>query len=279
MVRMMNATALPAPETLLAAADAGMSLPPAMPGDPAPADIGDALDVQAQVAALRRARGERQVGYKIGFTNRTIWPLYGVHQPIWGPVWDTTLRELPQGQGELALERLAEPRLEPEIVIGLKASPPPEADAHDAASTAALVACIDWIAHGFEIVDSPWPGWKFGAAQAIAAQSLHARLLVGPRVPLAALGADPAGALTALRIVLSRDGTRVAEGSGAHVLDGPVQALGHLVAGLAARGERIAAGSVVTTGTLTDAQPLARGQTWRTAIDGVPLPGLTLRVT
>lgn len=280
----MSATALPAPEILLAAADAGRPLPPVAPGDPAPgdpapADVDEALRVQARIAALRRARGERQVGYKIGFTNRTIWPLYGVHQPIWGPVWDTTLGALVDGQGELVLERLAEPRLEPEIVIGLKTSPPPDADAHDAASTAALVACIDWVAHGFEVVDSPWPGWKFDAAQAIAAQSLHARLLVGPRVPLAALGADPAGALAALRIVLSRDGARIADGVGANVLDGPVQALGHLVAGLAARGERIAAGSVVTTGTLTDAQPLARGQTWRTAIDGVPLAGIALRVT
>jgi hypothetical protein len=41
------------------------------------------------------------------------------------------------------------------------------------------------------------------------------------------------------------------------------------------------AGSVVTTGTtgaLTDAQPLSAGQHWRTAIDGVPLSGLSLKV-
>ena len=42
-----------------------------------------ALAVQDEIIALRRARGERTVGYKIGFTNRTIWPVYGVHQPIW----------------------------------------------------------------------------------------------------------------------------------------------------------------------------------------------------
>lgn len=41
------------------------------------------------------------------------------------------------------------------------------------------------------------------------------------------------------------------------------------------------AGSVVTigtTGTLTDAQPLSAGQHWRTAIDGVLLSGLSLKV-
>jgi 2-oxo-3-hexenedioate decarboxylase len=286
----MNARTLPDPETLLAAADAGRALsidtptdtptdaPAAAPAAADPADIDAALRIQAAIGALRRARGERPVGWKIGFTNRTIWPLYGVRQPIWGPVWDTTLRLLDGTEASVDLDRLSEPRLEPEVVIGLKASPPVQADARDAAATAALVACIDWVAHGFEIVHSVWPGWKFGAAQGIAAQALHGSLLVGPRVPLAALGPDPAGALSALRIVLWRDGERIADGVGANVLDGPVQALGHLVAGLAARGERVAAGSVVTTGTLTDAQPLARGQAWRTEVAGVPLAGLALRV-
>lgn len=272
---------LPDAPTLLAAADAGLSLPPAPPAGDGPVDparLEAAQRLQAEVAALRRARGETPVGWKIGFTNRTIWPLYGVRQPIWGPVWDSTLVRLAGTDAEVRVERLAEPRLEPEIVIGLHASPPPDADAHDAASTAALLDCVGWVAHGVEIVHSVWPGWRFDAPRGIAAQALHARLLVGPPVPLAALGPDPAGRLSALRLVLSRDGAAIAEGSGANVLDGPVQALGHLVAGLAARGERIAAGSVVTTGTLTDAQPLAPGQAWRTAVDGAPLAGLSLRV-
>jgi 2-oxo-3-hexenedioate decarboxylase len=269
---------LPSPETLLAAADAGRSLTGMAPGGASPAEVDAALRTQAAIGALRRARGETQVGWKIGFTNRTIWPLYGVQQPIWGPVWDTTLTRLEGTDAHAAIARLAEPRLEPEIVLGLRASPPPDADAHDAASAAALLACVEWVAHGFEIVHSIWPGWKFGAAQGIAAQALHGGLQVGPRVPVAELGPDPAAALSALRLELWRDGVRIADGVGSNVLDGPLQALGHLVAGLAARGERIAAGSVVTTGTLTDAQPLAAGQTWRTVVTGVPLPGLTLRV-
>jgi len=269
---------LPTPEALLAAADAGVRLP-APSGAPPSTTIEDALRVQAAIGALRRARGEHPAGWKIGFTNRTIWPLYGVHQPIWGPVWDTTLRLLDGPDDTLSLAGLAEPRLEPEIVFGLKAAPPPQADAHDAASTAALLGCIDWVAHGFEIVHSVWPGWRFDAAQAVAAQALHGALRVGPRVPLAALGPDPAAALSALSLALSRDGSPVAQGTGANVLDGPVQALGHLVAGLAARGERLDARAVITTGTLTDAQPLHAGQHWQTTIGGVPLVGMSLRIT
>lgn len=265
---------LPTASELLLACDAGRSLPgPASNPD---FDLATAYRVAAQIADLRRARGESPAGYKIGFTNRQIWPLYGVQQPIWGPVWDTSLHLMDGTDARISLEHLAEPRLEPEIVIGLRDSPAPGADGRDAASMQALIECIDWVAHGFEIVQSIWPNWRFDAAHGVAAQSLHASLWVGPRVPLAALGPNPATSLAGLRLHLSRNHEPIAEGAGENVLDGPLQALGHLVAGLAARGERITPGAVVTTGTLTDAQRLAPGQTWRTTLEGVPLAGLTL---
>lgn len=266
---------LPDARTLLEAADAGRSLPAAP--SPSGADVGQALAVQRAIAALRRARGEREAGWKIGFTNRSIWPRYGVHGPIRGPVWDTTLHLLERAEADLPLAALAEPRLEPEVVFGLRHAPPPDADASTPARTRALLDCVGWVAHGVEVVTSVWPGWRFDAAQAVAAQALHGGLWVGPRVPLAAFGDDPAGALAALRVALFLDDAPVAEGVGADVLDGPVQALGHLVAALAGEGGRIAAGAVVTTGTLTDAQPLSRGQRWSTRIDGAPLAGLALR--
>jgi 2-oxo-3-hexenedioate decarboxylase len=46
------------------------------------------------VRSLREARGEKVLGRKIGFTNRTIWEQYGVYAPIWGYVYDTTVRIL-----------------------------------------------------------------------------------------------------------------------------------------------------------------------------------------
>jgi 2-oxo-3-hexenedioate decarboxylase len=38
----------------------------------------------------------------------------------------------------------------------------------------------------------------------------------------------------------------------------------------------LAAGTVVTTGTLTDALPVASGQHWSTRLDGLRLPGIDL---
>ena len=67
-------------------------------------------------ARARIARGEKPLGYKIGFTNRSIWDRYGVHQPIWGPVWDTTL-SFCDGEAQLSLAGTCQPRLEPEAVF------------------------------------------------------------------------------------------------------------------------------------------------------------------
>ena len=55
----------------------------------------EAYRVTAAVRAAREARGERPIGRKIGFTNRTIWAEYGVYAPIWGYVYDRTVRDLP----------------------------------------------------------------------------------------------------------------------------------------------------------------------------------------
>lgn len=232
-----------------------------------PATLAEAESLQRRIVALRRARGERPLGYKIGFTNRTIWPLYGVHHPIWAPVWDSTVTRLDATRAEVDLARFVEPRLEPEIVFGLHSTP---ADA----SPQAVYDALAWVAHGFEIVQSPFPGWKFSAAESIAVQSLHGALLIGPRKAGRAM--PDMQALASFTLDLFLDGRPAAHGEAAAVLDGPLHALCHLVAELARRGESLAADAVVTTGTLTDAQPLVPGQTWASRLAGIELPGLAL---
>jgi 2-oxo-3-hexenedioate decarboxylase len=66
----------------------------------------EAYAVAERVRQLRLARGERPVGWKIGFTNRGIWERYGVYQPMWGPVWDTTAQLLDRAECALSLHGL-----------------------------------------------------------------------------------------------------------------------------------------------------------------------------
>jgi 2-keto-4-pentenoate hydratase len=82
----------------------------------------------------REARGERPIGRKIGFTNRTIWAEYGVYAPIWGYVYDRTVQEFTGDGLEVSLDSLAEPRIEPEIMLGL----PPRRPRHGRASSHSL---------------------------------------------------------------------------------------------------------------------------------------------
>jgi 2-keto-4-pentenoate hydratase len=237
-------------------------------------DVRSAYHAARALDALRRARGERHVGRKIGFTNRGIWPEYGVYAPIWGHVYDTTLVETGT-VAEIAADRFVEPRIEPEIVLGLCAP------VRAGMSLEEVGACVGWVAHGFEIVQSIYADWRFSAADCIAEGSLHGALVVGPRsmVAPAARRSLPAD-LSGLAMALSRDGGEVDRGTGTNVLDGPVQALMHLAGTLGADPEApsLEAGEIITTGTLTRAFPLASGQTWSTTIDGYDLPGLTLRV-
>jgi 2-keto-4-pentenoate hydratase len=226
-------------------------------------DFAQAQRIARDITQLRVARGEKPVGYKIGFTNRSIWPLYGVSRPIWAPVYDTTVTHLPSDTAQIGLGRFVEPRLEPEIVIGLKAAPRDD-------SLAAILDAISWVAHGFEIVQSHFPNWKFTAALAHASQGLHGALLIGPKTVIEPCFTGLADTLSKARMALCLGSSRVGgeyrlieEGVGAHVLDGPLQALAFLVRGLKEEGQSLKAGDVVTTGTLTDAKPMYVGQSWR----------------
>lgn len=244
-------------------------------------DLARAEALQTGIEVARIARGERPVGYKIGFTNRSIWPLYGVFHPIWGPVWNTTLRivdERSDGAAadpvEIDLSRFAQPRLEPEIVVGLRATPRRH-------TPQAVFDVADWFAHAFEIVQCPYPDWRFTAAEAVAAQSLHGALVVGPRRPFSTLGNDADSALERLaqiQVELRCDGNVVAQGHGRDALDGPLHAIAHLAREMALRGHSIQPGAIITTGTLTDAQPLFVGQTWTSRVEGAELSGLSIRL-
>jgi 2-oxo-3-hexenedioate decarboxylase len=61
----------------------------------------------------------------------------------------------------LPLAPYNEPKIEPEIMLGLSRAPSPEMD------DAALLSCITWVAHGYEIVQSIFPGWTFAPADTV----------------------------------------------------------------------------------------------------------------
>ena len=206
----------------------------------------------------RLAQGWKPVGRKIGFTNRTLWERYGVHEPMWGTVYDRTLITAQGDRATVPLAGLAQPRIEPEIAFKLKKAP---------RSADELPECLEWMAHAVEIVQCHHPDWKVSIADCTADNGLHGRLIVGAPLPVKDLDKLPA-----VQARLFHGDRLVDRGVGANVLGSPMLALAFLVRLL---GDQLAAGEIITTGVLTDAHPISPGETWRTEVTG--FPGLTLK--
>jgi 2-keto-4-pentenoate hydratase len=257
---------------LLAALDGNTSMGTITGRDPR-FDADAAYQVSAEILRRRRARGETPIGRKVGFTNRTIWAEYGVSTPMWAHVYDSTVTYFDEPRGRLAIGHLAQPRIEPEIVLHLKSAPRTTEDEKE------LLSSIDWIAHGYEIVQCHFPDWKFRAADTIADFGLHGALVVGPKRPVDGL-ADVIRKLRTFTITLAKNGSVEAKGGGSNVLDSPLLVAVHLLQILKSqqRFEQIQAGEVVTTGTLTRALPIRAGETWTTELSGIEVPGLQLHL-
>jgi 2-oxo-3-hexenedioate decarboxylase len=240
-------------------------------------DWDEAYEVAADILQLRRERGERTVGRKIGFTNRNIWPEYGATSPIWAHVYDRTLVFAEGGRANVSLRRAARPRLEPEIAFRLKAALPPGAD-----DPAQVLEAVDWLAPSFEIVDCHFADWRFKPADAAADFSFHWRLIVGEPHVIRRNGINAlCDSLRSCRVTLSRNDTVMDRGVGANALGHPATALAFLgdVLSRQPRFAPLAAGEIITTGTLTAALPIAPGETWTSDYAGLPVAGLHLTFT
>ena len=200
------------------------------------------------------------VGRKIGFTNRNIWSIYDVGEPIWGPMTTRSVSFFESNFLNVDLSQFCEPRIEPEIVVCLKQKPKHGSDNHE--------IYLDWIAPGFEIVDSIYPNWKFSLTDAIASGGLHGCLVVGQKFKV---NDRTERDLIDVGVSLYRGGRLEEVGTGANVLDGPVSAIRYLHSGLSKikNQDPLSAGDIITTGTMTDAKPIFSKEKWSAKFDGV----------
>src|SRR5665811_671966 len=91
---------------------------------------------------------------------------------------------------------------------------------------------------------------------------------------------DLIAALERFSLTLSCDGAVREVGKGSNVLGSPLAAIAHLITVLAKQPQYmpLQANEMVTTGTLTAALSVHAGETWRTELEGIALPGLSVKL-
>lgn len=240
-------------------------------------DWEDGYEIAADILEIRKLRGERPVGRKIGFTNRAIWSEYAATSPIWAHVYDRTLVIAEQGRATVSLRGAARPRLEPEIAFKLKA--PLLAGVTEPAR---VLQTVEWLAPSFEIVDCHFEDWKFKPADAAADYSFHWKLIVGtPHLIDRDEIVEMEERIRSCQVTLRQGDIVMDRGVGANALGHPATALAFL-ADIVSRQPRfapLAAGEIITTGTLTAALPIKPGESWTSEYAGIPVSGLQLRLT
>jgi 2-oxo-3-hexenedioate decarboxylase len=240
-------------------------------------DLSSAYAVEAELVRLHRSAGRATVGRKVGYANKAVWRALKLETLVWAHMYDDTVRFAAGKAASLDIGRMYSPRIEPEIVFKMGSV------VRDAGSGDAGVAlgAVEWIAIGFEIIDCPFADWKFQPSDFVAAYGLHAALIVGePRPVDDAQIPALADQLAQFKVRLLKNGEVVAEGSGKNSLRSPALCLGELAAAISRRmpEEPLAAGELVSSGTLTDSQPVAAGESWTAIVDGIELPQLTLSI-
>jgi 2-keto-4-pentenoate hydratase len=240
-------------------------------------DLNAAYEVEATLKKFREAEGHRAVGRKVGYANKAMWRVLKLETLVWGHMYDNTVHFSYGNTATLAISHPRSLKVEPEIVFGLKQ--PVIAAALD--SVAAL-ASTDWLAIGFEIIDCPYPEWKFQPSDFVACFGLHAALVIGERVQVRSdLIPKLADELPKCKLRVLKNGVLVEEGSGKNSLKSPALCLAELGAAIQRRfpSEPLAAGEIVSSGTLTAGHLTDRADLWTVEVDGLPLPPLTLRLS
>ena len=235
-------------------------------------DLAEAFAVADALRRLRIARGERPLGYKIGFTNRGIWDRYGVHAPIWGPVWDTTIEQVEGGAATVSLAPLLAAAARARDHVRLR---PRAARRHERGRARRLHRL-----GGARLRDRAHAFGRLALQGRRHGRRLRAARAAVRRPARADRRASPTRRASSRRCTSSccEDGKVIDEGDATIVLDGPLTALRLWVDAMAAQAEQwpIVAGDIVTTGTITDAAPMRPGHRFETRLSDPRLPGLAL---
>jgi 2-keto-4-pentenoate hydratase len=216
-------------------------------GEYFPADYFDRLTLdeayRIQLALIERrcTQGERQIGWKVGLTSKAIQQQFGFHEPCFGCILETR----PSGH-VFAAGELIRPGFETELCVRLGRPLAGEVSPEEVRAATAVVY------PSFEITETR--GDPGQIALMLADNAQQRSVVLGEPVAL-----TPALQLDQVGVQVELNGSVVATGVGAAVLDHPLNSVAWLARKLGEYGRILRAGEVVMTGSLVRQFPLAPG--------------------
>jgi 2-keto-4-pentenoate hydratase len=239
-------------------------------------DLNAAYDVESKLKRWRISGGHKSVGRKVGYANKAMWRVLKLETLVWGHMYDDTVHQSDGNSAELSIQRPRSLKIEPEIVFGLK-----QPLVSEAADAEVALKSVDWLALGFEIIDCPFPDWRFQPSDFVASYGLHAALVIGGHMRVdASVIPKLVEALAQFKVRMFNNDEFVEEGSAKNCLRSPALCLGELGRAIVRRfpTEPLGAGEIVSSGTLTAGHPTRAGDQWRCDVEGLSLASLTLRL-
>ena len=231
----------------------GVAIPPLTEADP-DLTMQDGYLVQQGVVRRYLDDGDHIVGYKLGLTSKPMQQMLGVGSPDFAPVMASHV--LTDGSAVAVSDYIA-PRLEAEIALVLGADlAGPDCTPLD------VLRAVEGVVAAQELVDSRIADWRIKLPDTVADMASSGAIVLSGR-PVPVDDVD----LRLLGMVFTRDGEVVATGAGAAALGDPAAAVAWLVRTLHPLGASLPAGSVLMTGALHAAVPVAAGETYRAEFD------------
>ena len=217
-------------------------------------DIDTAYAIQQVNTERRIANGEVIKGKKIGLTSFAVQEQLGVDQPDYGILFDT----MEVKDGKLVYSELVQPKAEAEIAFVLGEDLDGDFNITD------LIEAIDYATVSIEIVGSRVADWNIRITDTVADNASASHYILGD----AKVSIDDVD-LEACKMVMTKNGERASEGSGAACMDNPLNAALWLAQTMAKQGSPLRKGEVLLSGALGPMVPIAKGDKFEASIEGL----------
>jgi 2-keto-4-pentenoate hydratase len=225
-------------------------------------NVAQGYELQSAVAQLRRRRGERIIGYKVGCTSSKIRAQLGIDHCVTGRLYDS---EQHASGAVLSRTQYANLAIEGELAVELSREPT-ERDF----SGVEVPACVARVVPVIELHNHVLRGEQPSAGELIAHNAIHAGFVAG-------CGVSPKDALGVPSLAIFADDRLLDECQGPTLIQTIISSLTWLKEIVRERGERLRAGQIILTGSIPSLIPI--GQDCRIKVDAPPFGSVEVKIT